>query len=183
VREPATGRFHLGVVGGVESILLPLPVARFGLFTQVDLGEIDPSARRPLYRLTLELRGAPSMRVNGGPNESAVVVIAPFFDAQVGFCSLFQIGPAAIGPCAQAGVGVVWATGLNVTNPHGGGFAVWTAGGGARAAISLTTHLELQVFAMLRGGPRPRYIFEGSPAVVETAPLGLDTGLGLGARW
>ncbi len=123
------------------------------------------------------------MRVPGGPTDSAAVVIAPFFDAQAGFCYLFQLGVVQLGPCAQAGVGVVWATGLNVQNPKGGGFAVWTAGGGARAAISVTTHLEFQAFAMMRAGPRPRYVFEGSPAVVATAPFGLDTGLGIGVRW
>lgn len=182
-REPATGRFHLGAVAGVESILLPTVVARFGLFGQVDLGSIDPTATRPLWRLTLEARGAPSIRVNGGPNASAVAVIAPFFDAQVGLCSLFQFAPLAIGPCVQAGVGVVWATGLNVQSPRGGGFWVWTAGGGARAALSVTQHFELQAFAMLRAGPRPQYSFDGGPVIVDTAPVGLDTGLGIGARW
>lgn len=170
---PATGKFHLGAVGGAEWILLPEPVARFGLFGQADVGPV---------RLTLEVRAAPSMRLQRGPTPAAVVVIAPFFDAQAGLCRLFAVGPLQLGPCAQGGVGVVWATGLNVQNPRGQGFAVWTAGGGARAAISVTTHLEVQAFAMLRFGSRPRYLFGGEP-VVETAVLGIDSGLGIGARW
>jgi hypothetical protein len=60
---------------------------------------------------------------------------------------------------------------------------VWSAGPALRLNVPLWSVLELQGFVSARFGPRPEYYFEDGPPIVRTGVMGLDTGLGLGARW
>ena len=174
LEPPPLARFHLAVTGGAEWLLLPSPIARLGVSAQVDVGPV---------RLVLDVRSAPVSRFAGGPTPDAGVLLAPSFDAQLGLCHLFSLGRFEAGPCAQASFGLVWATGFNVPSPRSAVIPVWSAGGGLRAAVALGAGFELQAFVAARLGPRPAYSFDADPPVVRTSPLGLDTGLSLGARW
>jgi hypothetical protein len=170
--EPAVPRLHLSALAGAEWLLLPLPVPRFGASLHVEF---------PAVTLTFDLRSAPPLRFGGVA--LATINITPAIDLQLGVCKLFKVGPARLGPCGQAGLGVVWAVGVNVPGPHERIVPVWTAGPALRFALPLGSTFELQAFAAARFGPRPVYFFEGLPPSVETSLLGLDTGLGVGARW
>ena len=165
---------HLGAIAGAEWLLLPTPVARFGVSFQLEF---------PQLTLGVDMRSSPSLQFAGGPTPGAAVVISPSFDVQVSVCRFFALGPVQLGPCAQAGLGVLWAYGLNVPSPRARAVAVWTAGPALRVGVPLWSVFELQAFVSARFGPRPEYYFEDGPPIVQTRPVGLDTGLGIGARW
>ena len=167
-------RFHLSILGGAEWLLLPLPVPRFGASLLVDLRWVT---------LTFELRSAPTLRFGGAAPNQAGIDIAPSLDTQVGVCHFFVMGPVRAGPCVQAGLGAIWAGGVNVPIRREQVVAVWTLGPALRVGVQLGPVMELHLFASARFGPRPSYFFEGSPPALETNALGVDTGLGLGARW
>ncbi|MDP1829048.1 MAG: hypothetical protein Q8L48_37645 [Archangium sp.] len=172
--EPPRPRLHLSLLGGAEWLLLPRPVPRFGASVQLELQFVT---------LTLDVRTAPPLRFGSASPSGLAIDLAPALDVQAGVCHLFSLGPVQAGPCAQVGVGAVWALGVNVPFPRSPVVAVWTAGPALRLAIALGSLFELQAFAAARFGPRPAYYFEGMPPAIETSALGVDTGLGLGARW
>ncbi len=173
-RDPPRTILHLSVLGGAEWLLLPRPVARFGASLQIELEWVT---------FTIDVRSAPALRFGGDSVFAVAIDIAPAFDLQVGVCRLFAVGPVRAGPCVQAGMGGIWAVGINVPIPHQKVIAVWTAGPALRVAVELGPIFEVQAFASARFGPRPAYYFEGFLPAVETSALGIDTGLGLGARW
>ncbi len=172
--EPPRTRIHLSALGGAEWLLLPRPVPRFGASLQIELQFVT---------LTFDLRTAPPLRFGGASPTDLAIDLAPALDLQAGVCHLFSVGTVQAGPCVQVGAGAVWALGVNVPFPRSPVVGVWTAGPALRLAVALGPLFELQAFAAARFGPRPAYSFEGMPPAIETSALGLDTGLGLGARW
>lgn len=170
-RAPAA-HLHLTVLGGAELLLLPLAVPRFGVSLQVEL---------PWVTFSFELRTAPPLQFFL-PDSASGIELSPSLDVQTGACRMFSVGPVRAGPCVQAGLGAVWVLGLNVLGRRTRVVPVWTAGPALRLAIALGPLWELQAFFAARFGPRPVYSFDGF-SVVETAAVGLDTGLGVGARW
>ena len=174
VERGARVHVHLSAIGGAEWLLLPAPVARFGISFQLEF---------PQLTLGVDMRTSPSLLFAGGPTPGAAVMITPSFDVQLGACHLFAVGPVRLGPCAQVGLGVLWAYGLTVPSPRGRIVSVWTAGPALRVSVPLWSVFELQAFVSARFGPRPEYYFEDGPPIVQTRPVGLDTGLGIGARW
>lgn len=170
---PQVRRLHLAVTAGAEWALLPSAVARLGLSLQLDLAWV---------RLVLDVRGSPPLRFTA--LGEAGVSLLPLFDAQLGACRLFELGPFAAGPCVQGSLGLVSATGFNVAVPRTQVVSVWTVGGGLRAALALTEAVELQAFASARVGPEVRYFFgDDGATAVRSGAVGIDTGLGVGARW
>ena len=165
---------HLSAIGGAEWLLLPTPVARFGASFQLEF---------PQLTLGVDMRTSPSLLFEGGPTAGAAVMITPSFDMQLSACHAFALGPIQLGPCAQVGLGMLWAYGLNVPSPRARVVPVWTAGPAVRVGVPLWSVFELQAFVSARFGPRPEYYFEDGPPIVQTRPVGLDTGLGIGARW
>lgn len=169
-KPPAT--VHVAAIGGAEWLLLREPVPRFGVSMQLDV---------PWLRVGLDLRTAPPLRFRG--EDGGGVVLAPLFDAQAQACHLFRLGRLELGPCVQAGLGVLWAAAFELPTAGSRVVAVWTVGPAGRAAFALTDNLEVQLFVGARFGPQPIYTYDDSRVILRTNALGLDTGLGLGARW
>ncbi|MBL8916347.1 MAG: hypothetical protein JNM17_36945 [Archangium sp.] len=170
--KPEPLRRHLSALAGAEWILLPNPVPRFGLAFQYDV---------PFIRIGAEVRIAPPLRfislAGGG------VVLAPLLDLQVNACHLFEFGRFGFGPCVQGGFGLVSAEALGFDNAIVRVIPVWTVGPAGRFAVEITPGFELQFFVATRFGPQPIYTYDDSRVLLRTNLMGLDTGLGLGARW
>lgn len=170
--KPEPLRRHLAAIGGAEWILLPNPVPRFGLSFQYDV---------PFVRIGAELRIAPPLRFTtfgvGG------VILAPVLDVQLNACHLFEFERVSLGPCVQGGFGLVSAEAVGFENSVVRTIPVWTAGPAGRMAVEITPGFEFQLFVAARFGPQPIYTYDESTILLRTSVMGLDTGLGLGARW
>jgi hypothetical protein len=172
IPPPPPPPLHFMALGGAELLLLPSPVPRFGVALQYDL---------PWVRLGLDVRTGAA--VNFGGTLQTGLQVTPFFDAQLSVCRMFTVGRVDLGPCAQGGFGVVQATAFNIAAPRPRYVVAWSAGPALRAAVSILTNLEVQLYSALRFAPRINFVIDESVSVLRTGLLGLDVGAGLGVRW